>query len=353
MCEAFATANYRLPTSNDVELWVPKRFNKIKEDPFEYYNIEKNFKIRKIPCIDFLVINKGPLGFWLTEISFLFFVAFYLIGSKEDIIYTRDKFVAFFLSFFKNNIYLEEHTVPAKLFFLRIKKLRGIILVTNNLKKIFQKRGVASEKILVAPDGVDLEEFNIKESQEECREKLGLPLYTKIVLYTGSLLPWKGVDTLYKATKYLSRDVIVYIAGGSEKDFQIFNFQFSIFKHITHRPHSEMPYWLKAADMLVLPNSGKYDISKYWTSPLKLFEYMASNRPIVASALPSIREVLNQRNSILVEPDNPENLANGIEKVLNDKELGDRISKQAFVEVQNYTWSKRAKCIEEIFLKKK
>ncbi|MFH1997247.1 MAG: glycosyltransferase, partial [Patescibacteria group bacterium] len=63
------------------------------------------------------------------------------------------------------------------------------------------------------------------------------------------------------------------------------------------------------------------------------------------SDLPSIREILNENNSVLVQPDNPEALANGIKQVLQNSDLADRISKQAFVDVQNYTWEKRAEKI--------
>jgi len=106
-----------------------------------------------------------------------------------------------------------------------------------------------------------------------------------------------------------------------------------------------MPYYLKSADVLILPNSGKKDVSRYWTSPMKMFEYMASQRPIVASDLSSIGEVLSENNSILVEPDNPQALAEGIKKVLDDKELSQRISQQAYIDVKKYTWDKRAQKI--------
>ena len=76
---------------------------------------------------------------------------------------------------------------------------------------------------------------------------------------------------------------------------------------------------------------------------MKFFEYMASGSPIVASDLPSIREALNESNSILVEPNNPEALTDGIERVLKDQDLSSRISRQAFLDVQDYTWRKRAK----------
>ena len=74
----------------------------------------------------------------------------------------------------------------------------------------------------------------------------------------------------------------------------------------------------------------------------KLFEYMASRRPIVASNLPSLREILNDRNSILVKPDDSESFAEGIKKLINNNEIGEKIADNAWTDVQNYTWAKRA-----------
>jgi len=138
------------------------------------------------------------------------------------------------------------------------------------------------------------------------------------------------------------------LVGGTEGDVLKIKKQTSENKNIIvvgSRPHSEIPYWQKSADVLVLPNTAKEDISKYYTSPMKLFEYMASGNSIVASDLPSIREVLNKDNSVLVEPDNPKKLAEGMNKVLGDFNFADKISKQALEDVKNYTWGERVKNI--------
>ena len=74
---------------------------------------------------------------------------------------------------------------------------------------------------------------------------------------------------------------------------------------------------------------------------------MAAKRPVVASDLPSIREVLNEKNAVIVEPGNPKALAEGIKKILQDEELAGEISEKANRDVQQYSWEKRAEKILE------
>jgi len=86
-------------------------------------------------------------------------------------------------------------------------------------------------------------------------------------------------------------------------------------------------------------------------SPLKMFEYMASKRPIIASGLPSIREILNENNAVLVRPGDYKDLADGIEKVIINKELSGRLAEQAFKDAQEYSWEKRAERILDFIIK--
>ncbi len=357
MCEAFVKAG------NEVELIAARRFNHIKQDSFEYYGVERIFKIKKFFCLDFMPWEKffGGSAFLLQSFSFFVSVFFQVIFKKADIIYTRDKFILP-LSLFRNNVIYEAHDFPENYFLYAgfFKKTSKIIVITKKLKELFIEKGVEENKILVAPDGTDIEKFDIQCDTREARKKLGLPQDKKVVIYTGHLYQWKGADVILEAAvKFknmnLGLETLFVLVGGTEKDVDDFKSraQNSANVKITgHRPHFEIPYWLKAADVLVLPNSGKEKISKYWTSPLKLFEYMSSKKPIVASDLPSIREILNENNAILVKPDDADALAKGIKKVLQDPDLDDRISKQAYSDVQNHTWQKRAERIIE-FTKEK
>ena len=112
-------------------------------------------------------------------------------------------------------------------------------------------------------------------------------------------------------------------------------------------PYRELADNQSAADVLVLPNSGKTDISAKYTSPLKLFTYMASGKPIIASDLPSLREVLSERNAFLVKPDDPDALAAGIRYALEHPDEAAKRAAQALEDVKRYTWESRAKHILE------
>jgi len=345
MCEAFSKIGC------EVELILPRRINPIKKDPFSFYNIEKKFKIKKLPCLDLIFFDKylGHLGLWIESLSFVLVAVWFLLFKKKDMIFTRDKFFLF-LSLFKKNFIFEAHNFPQHFFLYKpfLKKVKKIITITSNLKKKFLKEGIKEEKLVVLPDGVDIKMFDVRLSKKEARKRLGLPLFKKIVVYTGHLYSWKGAQILAQSALFLPKDIEVYFVGGTQQDVERFKSRFLGFKNIKiigWRPYSEIPVWLKASDVLVLPNSKEEDISQYYTSPLKLFEYMTSQRPIIASDLPSLREILNHKNSFLVEPQNPKKLAEKIIFVFKNKKLAQQVAERAFQDVQNYTWEKRAQKI--------
>ena len=175
------------------------------------------------------------------------------------------------------------------------------------------------------------------------------------VVYAGHLYAWKGVDVLLDALGQLGgiRGVIV---GGYEKEPDLARLReraarFGISDRVTFTglvPPSAVAAYLRAARMLVLPNPASA-ISTRFTSPLKLFEYMAAGRPIVASDLPSIREVLrHEENALLVEPGNPTALAAGVRRLLEDRALADRLARAAMTDVQDYSWDRRAERLEAL-----
>jgi len=348
MCEAF------VKNGAELELIVPWRFGIseiAKKDPFEYYKVEKNFKIKKIFCFDLTPLNRflGPVSFLIQALSFSFFAFIYLLFRRADIFYGRDRFDLFLISFFRPFIF-EIHKIHKNLDINTVKRAKKIIAITKAIKDELVKRGLKEEKILVVPDGVDLKDFEIKESKEECRKKLNLPLNKNLILYTGHLYKWKGVETLVLASKFLSEKGLIVIVGGIK--WYLSNFKKFVKKNnlkkvlvLGYQDYSRIPYYLKSADCLALTGSSKYPTSREYTSPMKMFEYMASLRPIAASNLPSFKEILNENNCIFVKSDDPKSMAIGIKKAINDFELSKKISEQAYKDVQKYTWDNRAKKI--------
>jgi glycosyltransferase involved in cell wall biosynthesis len=346
-CYHFAKKGY------EVELWIPTRFNKEEtEDPFTYHNIpQKNFKIKKVPSLD--VSSLGSIGFIVMLLSYAFFVSARSVFNgdyKNAFFYAHDIRDAVFLSFISKNIFLEVHDFYlSNIFFFNraVNKAKGIV-VTNKIKidKLTKEFNISRNNMLHKPNAVDIKQFDIEVDKLSAREKLNLPTDKKIVLYTGHLFSWKGVNTLLDSHKLFGEKERIYFVGGAPEDVGPFEKKrLSMGAHnvevVGMRPHEEVPLWLKAADVLVLPNTAKEDISKYETSPVKLFEYMASSVPIVSSDLPSIRNVVDDDMVWFFESDNSEDLYKVIQRVFKmDDEVKNKVN-IAKLAVKDYTWETR------------
>src|SRR3989344_1005407 len=345
MCSEFAKAGV------DVEMFVPsKGNNENKKDPFEFYGLERNFKINKVKSFDLLgrTLKFGRLFYWLDIVSFLLALKFKLRFDSGDIIYTRDFLISLFLPK-AALVVLELHHIPLNLFlFSRALKNVALLVVLNSyLKEDLIKLGVSPTKIFVSPSGVDLQDFVPNKAQDEAKKQLNLSQYKKIVLYIGQFYPWKGVDTLADSARLLPDKSFIF-AGGVEPELSKFIGKYAQTENIiitSFVNRSLVSMYMASADVLVIPNSAKEKISSHYTSPMKLFEYMAAKKPIIASDLPSIREILTENECVFAEPDNPESFAKAIEKVLNDEDLALRIATNAFNKVGEYAWDKKAKNI--------
>jgi len=315
------------------------------------YGITNSFRQVRLLSLDFawLHLNISFL-FTIQQLFFALLASAYLIG-KQGIIYSRDQFVLYVLSFWKKNLFWEIHRLPAslsgKMYRRLLSRLAGIVVISNGLKNKLIEVGVDPARILVAHDGIDLEEFKNLPNQDTARNQLDLPHDKKLIIYTGHLFEWKGVDTFISAAQNFSDDTQAIIVGGTDEDVgrakKIDVKNKIIF--IEFKPHGDVLKYLTAADILILPNKKDGGISEFYTSPLKLFEYMASGKPIIASNLSSLREVLNESNSVLIEPDSSEALAQAIIITLQNKEKMAQLGSQAQRDVGIYDWTVRAKHI--------
>ena len=176
----------------------------------------------------------------------------------------------------------------------------------------------------------------------------------RVVLYAGQLYPWKGVDVLLRALATLP-DVAAVILGGREGDadwgrIAALSDRLGIRSRVTLAgfvPKAALPARLADASLFVLPTLDTP--SARYTCPLKMFEYMACGRPIVASDLPPVREVLTHDvNASLVPPGEPAALAAAIARLLDDPERGRRLAARARADSARYTWDRRGARVEAV-----
>lgn len=350
-CEAFADLGY------EVTLLVPRRLGVTRSDPYDFYGTRKNFHVVYLPTIDlFWVPFFSRIAFWVS--LFVFSVAtmghISMRGNRSGIVYSNEHLPLLLASFIRKNTFYEVHDMPERNHFfysLLLRRIKGAIITNQwKLKKIMSAFKLPPEKLFYEPNAVEISDFDIAISKDDARTKLGIKPEGSMVLYTGHLYSWKGVDTLAHATELLGAHTSVSVVGGTSEDVARFRKEFG---HITnlhivgYRSHSEIPFWQKAADVVVLPNTAREDISKYYTSPMKLFEYMASRRPIVATDIPSIREIVNDTSAVIVSPDDPEAMAKGIVEILGNDDRAKRITEKAYQDVLLHTWDKRAKRISD------
>ena len=336
MCEAFARMGA------DIRLVASARRSVITGDPFHYYGMTKPFPLSRVWSID--AVSWGKWGFRLQSLTF----ALAALGHirKNALLYGRDEMVLWVIGLFRKNPVVWESHTGAWNFFARVlaKRAKGIVVISQGLKDFYVRHGVAEDKIIVAHDGVDLTSFAHTESQEEARARLGLPQDKKVAMYIGRLDGWKGVETLLEASAFLPEDIQVVIIGGEEEQIERLQRLHPHVIFLGYHPYAQIADNEAAADVLVLPNTARDLTSARFTSPLKLFTYMASGKPIVASDLPSLREVISDESAFFVEADNPESLAKGIQEAIASSDASRR-AERAKELVTQYSWGKRAERI--------
>lgn len=344
-CEKFATFG------NDVELWAPDRKNHVADDLFDYYGLKRNFEIKKIACPDVIFLGRyiGSFAFYAQTLFFSAKLLFKKI-KKGSLIYSRDIFPLFIFKLRGFDVVYNAHNWSKKMkWFIKTFLGRNLKIVCNSegTKKQITKDGFIN--LIAVPNGVDLEEFDNLGDKFEIRKTLELPIDKKIVMYVGHLYEWKGVGVVLESAKLLRNreDILFLIIGGDEEERKEYSVKIASedAKNVTffgQKPKKEIPKYLKSADVLLLPNIATTEESINYTSPIKMFEYMASGVPILASRLPSIMEVLHKENALLMEQNNPHALAQGVEKLLSDQVFAERLAANAKKDIKKYTWDSYA-----------
>jgi glycosyltransferase involved in cell wall biosynthesis len=358
-CEEFQKLGYA------VELWIPRRKNPddTGQSLFDEYRISEQFRVRRLPAIDFTA-RLGKVGFLLMVASFNVsaFVALLFRSREGTVLYGQDMRDTILPGLLGLPLFVEIHDFYESSLTLVnravLKRATGLI-VTNTLKiqRLHDAYGYPLERMLHQANAVDASVFDSPRTRASAREELGIDSRLTIVLYAGHLYSWKGVDTLLRAAAFLPEHIHVYFVGGTPEDRARLE---EVARHesiqrvtfIGHVSQAKIPLYLRAADVLVLPNTATEEASRIETSPVKLFEYIASGTPIVAADLPSIREIVTDEHVLFAKPDTPQDFA---EKIVATATGGAEVSaraREAKELARRHSWEGRAAAISAFIQKR-
>lgn len=229
-----------------------------------------------------------------------------------------------------------------------------LVVITRALADALQARyGISPDLLQVAPDGVDLERYDQLPDPATARQQLGLPEgFT--AGYTGHLYAGRGVDLILALARQLP-EMRFLIAGGRRHDVLRVQEELNAqsIDNVTLTgfiPNAEIANYQAACDVLLMPYQSQVaassggDIASY-LSPMKLFEYLASGRPIMASQLPVLGEVLNEENAVLLPGDDVAGWAAALQALEADQGQRQRLGQAARASAQQYSWRARAERI--------
>lgn len=347
MCNAFVELGHSvmLVTKNN---HTHEKINNV--DPFEFYGLAPCFNIIKLSRPHF----SGGGIIYALEIFRL------LLKNKDkvDLVYCRDFIGCWFALMLGYRGIFEAHDVPegrlAKGLFKRIiysRNLERLVLNSNGLLDELEKGNLLVSDdlhVMVVRNGTAPVDIGI--SNPDIPEQFNM--HSVNIGYAGNLYSGRGIEVVIALARCFP-EVGFHIIGGSTKDVSHWKEQTispNLYFHGFVLPAHLKSYY-QALDILLMPYqrnvmmaSGKTDSSR-WMSPLKMFEYMATGKPIVSSDLPVLHEVLtHERNALLVAPDDVDGWVTAVTRLINDPELRQHLGQTARQDLlAQYTWEARAR----------
>ena len=277
-----------------------------------------------------------------------------------DMVYTRGIDIAWAAAARGLRTAVEIHALPAGWlgpWYLRMLARNPsvrMITISRTLEDLLRRRypALRNRPILIAPDAVDLERYRDLPSSRQARVRLGFPPERFTAGYFGSLVAGRGLEQIIDLAGRLP-EVSFHILGGDPTAIDRWKRQTSNRENLrwkAHVPNAELPLYQAACDALLMPYQKEVTIqgrgnSAEIMSPMKLYEYMAAGRLILASDLPALRVILNEDNSVLLPGDSIDSWAAALEKARRAKAWAGSLAKQARKDVQPHTWRNRVRTI--------
>ena len=314
----------------------------------DQYGLETYFRQLYLP----------PFDGWLARRVFPWRAILHARKLKPDLIYTWLYQSAAGGLLQRRRVILEMHGLPVGRFagvwyglFLRLPGQKRQMVITQALKeRLGQEYALPQPKTLIAPNGVALNRYDQMPAAAEAREQLGLPAMPTVAC-TGSLYAGRGVELVLSLARKMP-DVHFLWVGGRPKEvehwrrelvrLELKNVTFSGFV-----PNADLPRYQAAADILLMPyqqevggSSGAAPVEFF--SSMKMYEYMASRRPIISSDLPVIHEVLDRQSAVFCPPADENAWETAIRRLLQQPDEAAALAAHARQLVEPFSWVARA-----------
>ena len=339
-----------------IKLYALKKHRSLKNnsiDLHDFYGVKNNFIIKLLYY---------PYPKFVSAYSSLRSLFDVLMCEKRNkiIIYSRNIIISYLFTVFHYNTIYEVHDFYPS--FLRIyieplivksKRLIKVVVISNALQIDFINKYTGFRNIEVHHDAANQLPPN-KNSRminaDKARKQFG---------YVGSLYEGRGIEIVIAISRKLPTHDFIII-GGSKEEINHFNNQ-GVPKNIKFEGYvnqKKLARFYNGFDILLMPYQKKLKTSNTgidtsrWMSPMKLFEYMSSKKPIISSDLSPIREVLDDSMAIIVNPSSVYEWVGAAEMIIKNSQLAKKLSYNAYTKfINNYTWDKRSRKIFQFMLK--
>lgn len=289
------------------------------------------------------------------------------INAYTGIRYALEHDIPFVLEYNSSEVWTSKQWGGSKLKFidfsekverLLLEKSDLITCVSKPLKQQLIEQGIEENKIIVTPNGVDVDKYNPTIYGKEIRDKYKISKEKIVIGFIGTFGKWHGAEVLTEAfaelvkeQEYREKVHLMLIGNGVQmplvKKIVSDNNIGDLCTLTGSIPQAEGAWHLAACDILVSPTIKNPDGTPFFGSPTKLFEYMAMGKAIIASDMDQMSEILtNGENAILCTPGNVHELTQGMIFLIDDSELRKRIGMSARKLVcEKYSWEKHTQHI--------
>lgn len=345
-CESFAGRGY------DVTLVCPGWGG--LSAPAGAAPLPEGIRIVRLPSVP--AYASGRLLFLASSVSFMFFSFLWLLTERIRgnlfLLYTidMDSFSFFPYPLLGVPCVAEIHapkraTFPCRFFFSRA---AGVITLNSEIRAgLIRTFGLQAERCIAEPCGVSETWLGNRVSRRDARGRLGIAESAKVAAYVGRFYDWKGLDIIPAAAR-ITPDVLWYAVGGSHEQFAKAAHAEALSPNVYvpgECANSEVPIWLAAADVLLVPWPASQKSYHQHVTPMKLFECMGAKRAVVAARHPTITSVVSEEDVLLYRPGDARDFASRVREAAAGGVAVEQMAERAYRHAEEHTLGRRAERI--------